>query len=391
MEGPTPVSALIHAATMVTAGVFLVARCSYLFEYSPFVLHIIAFVGGVTCLFAASVAIAQTDIKKIIAYSTCSQLGYMFLACGVSAYQAGIFHLATHATFKALLFLSAGNVIHGCHEQNIFKMGGLAEKMPLTYINFWVGSLAIIGIFPLAGFYSKDLILESAYAAQNIGKSMFVLGITAAILTAIYSMKIIVLTFHGTTNLTRDAFENTHEADAVMNVPLIILIAGSLFTGMIGYYILNIGEASGYFVKSIFNLKRDSNHPHLPLSIELLPLIAGVLGMILGFYCYRGKVYSKIAGNLKFIYNILHNKYYFDEIYNSLIVRPVGLVSQLMNIFDQKAVDRFGPGGLSTVTRGFAYVTSKFQTGYIFNYAIFTLLAIVICITYFVFNFIRII
>ena len=183
MEGPTPVSALIHAATMVTAGVFLVVRCSYLFEYSPIMLQIIASIGAITCLFAASIAITQNDIKKIIAYSTCSQLGYMFLACGVSAYNAAMFHLVTHAFFKALLFLSAGNVIHACHEQNIFKMGGLKDKMPITYCNFWVGSLAIIGICPLAGFYSKDLILESAYQANSL--SYFVLGIIAAVLTAV--------------------------------------------------------------------------------------------------------------------------------------------------------------------------------------------------------------
>jgi NADH-quinone oxidoreductase subunit L len=391
MEGPTPVSALIHAATMVTAGVFLVARCSYLFEYSPFVLHIITYVGGITCLFAASIAVTQTDIKKIIAYSTCSQLGYMFLACGVSAYQAAIFHLATHAAFKALLFLSAGNVIHGCHEQNIFKMGGLAEKMPITYINFWVGSLAIIGIFPLAGFYSKDLILESVYATHNIGNSMFIIGITAAVLTAIYSMKIIILVFHGTTNLTKNAFENVHEAKVIMNIPLIFLIAGSLFAGMIGYYILDIGNADGYFVNSIFNLKHSNNLSHVPLVIELLPLIAGVGGMLIGFCCYKNKLYSKIADNAKFIYSILYNKYYFDEIYNSLIVNPLIKVSKFINIFDQKAVDRFGPQGLSAATRGFAFVVSRFQTGYIFNYTFITLLAIVICISYFVFNLIRII
>ena len=384
MEGPTPVSALIHAATMVTAGVFLVARCSFMFEYSPSVLQIITVVGAVTCLFAALVAIAQTDIKKIIAYSTCSQLGYMFFACGVSAYQAGIFHLVTHGFFKALLFLSAGSVIHACHEQNIFKMGGLRTKMPITYANFWMGSLAIIGIFPFAGFYSKDLVLESAYGAGNVGNFAFILGILAAILTAIYSLKIIMLTFHGETKLDKDIFKHVHESPKIMNIPLLVLVAGTLFAGMIGYYILGISSPYGFFFDSIFNLHISDQNHHVEFGIQLLPFIVGIVGMIFGTYVYKGKMFEAIAGRMKFVYCILKNKFFFDEAFDKLFVIPTRYLSYLARMFDIKIIDRFGPDGFSITTRGFSWCMCQIQTGYIFNYAFYIIFAIVVCITIFV-------
>ncbi len=384
MEGPTPVSALIHAATMVTAGVFLVARCSFMFEYSPHVLQIITIVGSVTCLFAALVAIAQTDIKKIIAYSTCSQLGYMFFACGVSAYQAGIFHLVTHGFFKALLFLSAGSVIHSCHEQDIFKMGGLREKMPITYANFWMGSLAIIGIFPFAGFYSKDLVLESAYVHGGVGTFAFTLGIIAAMLTAAYSFKIIVLTFHGKTKLSNEAYTHAHESPKIMNIPLFVLTFGTLFAGMIGYYILGISDPKGFFLGSIFNLSVSSHEHHVATGIQLLPLIVGISGALFGIYVYKGNAHAAIAGQLKYIYCVLKNKFFFDELFDKLFVSSTNCLSKLTQIFDKRVIDRFGPDGFSLATRGFSWCMCQIQTGYIFNYAFYMIFAIVVCITVFV-------
>jgi NADH-quinone oxidoreductase subunit L len=388
MEGPTPVSALIHAATMVTAGVFLVARCSFMFEYSPNILALITVVGAVTCLFAASIAITQTDIKRIIAYSTCSQLGYMFFACGVSAYQAGIFHLITHGFFKALLFLSAGSVIHAAHEQEIFNMGGLRSKMPMTYANFWVGSLAIIGIFPLAGFYSKDLILESAYMGGDVGYFAFILGIIAAILTAIYSLKIIMLTFHGPTKLSKSVFEHAHEAPSIMNVPLLVLVAGALFSGMIGYYILAINNPLGYFSGSIFNLNISAHEEHVSVIIQLLPLIVGITGIMLGVYFYssRRNGDSDIVRPFKFIYCLLKNKYFFDEFYDKTFVKFTNSLSKWSGCFDVRVIDRFGPNGFGYVTRSFSWAVCQFQTGYIYNYALYVILALVVCITIFIFQ-----
>ncbi len=387
MEGPTPVSALIHAATMVTAGVFLIARCSFMFEYSPNVLAIITVVGAITCLFAATIAIAQTDIKKIIAYSTCSQLGYMFFACGVSAYQAGIFHLVTHGFFKALLFLSAGSVIHSTCEQEIFKIGGIWQKMPITYANFWVGSLAIIGIFPLAGFYSKDLILESAYIASGVGVFAFVLGIFAALLTAIYSLKIIMVTFHGKTTLPEDIFSHVHESPKIMNTPLLVLVAGALFSGMLGYYILSIDSPLGYFSGSIFNLHTAHHEHHVSLFIQLLPLMVGVTGSIIGIYCYRGNTYQKISNNLSLIYCVLKNKYFFDELYDKIFIKFTKVLSCLAGYFDIKVIDRFGPNGFAHLTRGISWCICRFQTGYIVNYVLYIIFTLVLCITIFVFKY----
>ena len=384
MEGPTPVSALIHAATMVTAGVFLVARCSFMFEYSPSVLQFITVIGGVTCLFAALVAIAQTDIKKIIAYSTCSQLGYMFFACGVSAYHAGVFHLVTHGFFKALLFLSAGSVIHACHEQDVFKMGGLRKKLPITYANFWVGSLAIIGIFPFAGFYSKDLVLESAYAVGGVGSLAFVLGIIAAILTAAYSLKIIMLTFHGKTKLSKKAFDHAHESPKIMNVPLLILVTGTLFAGMFGHYILNISNPNGFFAGSIFNLNIGEHDHHVSLGIQLLPLIVGISGALFGIYVYSSNMSEKIASQMKFTYCILKHKFFFDEVFDRVFVKTTKHLSNWSRKFDIKIIDRFGPNGFSVAARGFSWCMCQIQTGYIFNYAFYIIFAIVVCITVFV-------
>lgn len=384
MEGPTPVSALIHAATMVTAGVFLVARCSFMYEYSPISLQIITVIGAVTCLFAATVAIAQSDIKRIIAYSTCSQLGYMFFACGVSAYHAGIFHLVTHGFFKALLFLGAGSVIHAAHEQDIFKMGGLRRAMPITYMNFWIGSLAIIGVFPFAGFYSKDMVLEAAYEAGGVGEFAFAFGIIAAILTAIYSMKIIMLTFHGKTRMSDADFAHAHESPRIMNVPLIVLSAGTLFSGMFGYYILNIGNPGSYFAGSIYNLHVHGGGHHAEMIIQLMPLIVGLTGAFLGFYFYKGKKYIDVAKQMKFIFLLLQNKYYFDELYNKIFVKTTRDLSQLSRTIDIRIIDRFGPNGASNITKGFSWFICQLQTGYIYNYALYIILSLVVCVSVFI-------
>lgn len=386
MEGPTPVSALIHAATMVTAGVFLVARCSFLFEYSQITLQIITIIGALTCLFAASIAIAQSDIKKIIAYSTCSQLGYMFFALGVSAYQAGIFHLITHGFFKALLFLSAGNVIHACHEQDIFKMGGLRRKMPITYANFWIGSLAIIGIYPFAGFYSKDMILESTLQHGSfIGNFAFILGIIAAILTAIYSLKIIILVFHGNTRLKKQTYDTSSEAANIMNVPLMLLTAGALFSGMFGFYILNIGNPFGYFNGTMLHLHIHDMSHHLPIYLEILPLIIGIIGSLIGYIIYKFGIYKRLSEYFGGIYFILKSKYFFDEIYKICIITPFQFASILTKIFDMKFIDRFGPGGVAYVTRIFSWFVCQIQTGYIFNYALYIISSLVLCMTIIIF------
>ncbi len=384
MEGPTPVSALIHAATMVTAGVFLIARCSFMFEYSPNILAFITIIGATTCLFAATIAITQVDIKKIIAYSTCSQLGYMFFACGVSAYQAGIFHLVTHGFFKALLFLSAGSVIHQTHEQNIFKMGGLRSKMPITYANFWISSLAIIGIFPLAGFYSKDLILESAYLAGEFGYFAFILGVVAAALTAIYSLKIIILVFHGENKLPKKIFADLQEPPKIMNIPLIILVFGALFSGMIGYYILSISSPFGYFYNSIFNLNIPEQKEHVALFIQFLPMIIGIFGILIGSLLYNNNLHNKLANSFKLLYWVFYNKYFFDEIYDKIFVRMTNILSRCSNCFDIKIIDRFGPNGFSKMIRIFSWFICKGQTGYIYNYVLYIILSMVLCVTFFV-------
>ena len=275
MEGPTPVSALIHAATMVTAGVFLVARFSPLYELSEVARYMVTIVGAVTCLFAATIAITQDDIKKIIAYSTCSQLGYMFFACGVSAYDAAIFHLMTHACFKALLFLSAGSVIHAMSdEQNIQKMGALWKKIPVTYSMFWVGSLALAGIFPFAGFYSKDAILEAAYVSgSKIGIFAFWMGLAAAFLTALYSFRLIIRVFHGDFRGSEHAKEHLHESSLFMLVPLLILAVGALLSGFSFEHLgILISSENGFWHSAIKQNPSTSEKIHiLDASVKLSP------------------------------------------------------------------------------------------------------------------------
>ncbi len=392
MEGPTPVSALIHAATMVTAGVFLVARCSPLFEYAPEALAFVAIIGATTALFAGTIAITQNDIKKVIAYSTCSQLGYMFFACGVSAYSAGIFHLMTHAFFKALLFLGAGSVIHAMSdEQDIQKMGGIWKKIPATYALFWIGSLALAGIPPFAGFFSKDIILESAYAAgTEIGRYAYWMGIAAAFLTAFYSWRLIILTFHGKPRASKKIMEHIHESPNIMMIPLYLLAAGAIFSGAIGVYALHMIEAGGDFWKgSIMVLEH--NNPlekahHVPALVKFSPLIAGLSGILLAYLLYIPSMNlpKKIAHVFSPIYKLFYNKWYFDEIYDAVFVNPaknIGLT--LWKFFDVKVIDGIGPNGFAGLTRSFASRLSRFQTGYVYHYAFVMIAGLVGLVTWY--------
>lgn len=392
MEGPTPVSALIHAATMVTAGVFLVARCSPLFEYSPIALMIVTLVGAATAIFAATIAITQNDIKKIIAYSTCSQLGYMFFACGVSAYSAAIFHLATHAFFKALLFLGAGSVIHAMHhEQDIQKMGGIYKKIPFTYAMMWIGSLALAGFPPFAGFFSKDVILEAAFMSHApFGRVAYILGIMAAFLTAFYSWRLLFLTFHGNSRADKHTFDHAHESPKSMLIPLAVLAFGSIFAGVFGSQILHIVSAeNNFFADSIF-VSENNRHlleeiHHAPFLVKISPLLVGVIAISLAylFYLKHTDLPKKFAGIFKIPYEISLNKWYFDEIYDEIFVKPAKKIGDfLWRSVDIKIIDRFGPNGVTAFCAKIAGKVSKLQTGYVYHYATWMVVGCIIIILF---------
>lgn len=389
MEGPTPVSALIHAATMVTAGVFLVIRFSPLFDLSPDILTIITYVGSITAIFAASIALVQTDIKKIIAYSTCSQLGYMFFACGVGGYPVALFHLMTHAFFKALLFLGAGNVIHAMHhEQDITKMGGgLWKKIPITYALMTIGSLALAGIYPFAGYFSKDLILEISYAANNnSGVIAYTLGTVGALFTAFYSWRLIFIAFHGKSKSPHS--EEAHEAPHIMTMPLFILAFGAIFAGMGGGY-LGMLEPDFWNNSLVFSNIIEKAH-HIPLVIKLLPLLASLTGILFAYLCYM--IFPELAQTLAHsfygLYLILKNKYYIDEIYNFIFVKPFQCLANLLwQEVDVKIIDKFGPNGTAFVSGKLSSVISKVQSGYIYNYILVMILGLVGIITWYVISF----
>ena len=366
MEGPTPVSALIHAATMVTAGVFLIAKCSPLFELSNTARELIVIIGGLTAFFAATVAITQNDIKKIIAYSTCSQLGYMFMACGLSAYNVAIFHLMTHAFFKALLFLGAGNVIHAMHhEQNIQKMGNCWKKIPCTYALMWIGSLALSGIFPFAGFYSKDLIIERAYSMDT---SAFIVSLIVAFFTAFYSWRLLLLVFHG----KNQSSAKVHEAPKIMLIPLFILAFGSLFFGIWGTNVLNV--TSNVFWKS--SLVVVDEHEVHNLFIKLSPTLVSLSGVMLAYLIYYYQAIKKLKS--KFLLKFLENKWYFDEIYMLMIVKPLQMISRLLCKLDIRVIDAFGPNGVVKVVSESSKSSIKLQTGYIFDYAFVMFVTLII-------------
>jgi NADH-quinone oxidoreductase subunit L len=389
MEGPTPVSALIHAATMVTAGVFLVARCSYIFEMSPLALNVVSVVGACTAFFAATVAATQNDIKRVIAYSTCSQLGYMFFACGASAYSAAMFHLVTHGFFKALLFLCAGNVIHALSdEQDMRKMGGIRKYVPVTHAMFAVGSLALIGIFPFAGYYSKDLILESAYAAGGAGRFAFVLGIASALLTAFYSARVMMLTFYGKSRASQEALSHAHEAPLVMNAPLYLLTFGAAFSGLIGYYVFHIGDPDHRFWNGAISLAGrayavlEGAH-HVSPFVKYAPLAVGLAGLYLGYLAYRDGSKAPAAAVRMFpgIHRFLFRKWYVDELYDRIIVRPCFSLAKLCwRRLDAGLIDRYGPEGMMRASAFGARAFSAVQSGYLYDYALMMLFGLVVCI-----------
>ena len=387
MEGPTPVSALIHAATMVTAGVFLVVRCSPIYEYSPLILNLITIVGMVTAFFAATVALVQTDIKKIIAYSTCSQLGYMFFAAGVGAYNVAMFHLFTHAFFKALLFLGSGSVIHAFKdEQDINKMGGVWKKLPYTYVLMIIGTLALTGFPFLSGFYSKDAIIEFAYLRGNTtGYYAAGIGIFTALLTSIYSWRLMFKTFHGEYNNKKVSIEDTHESPVVMLIPLILLSIGAVFAGFafkelfIGYHGIN-----NFWKDSIFFLEPlSTDHP--PLWFLILTPTLVILSIPIAYYLFvkNKNLPEQIANINNPLYKFLLNKWYFDELYDTLFVRPsksLGLF--LWKFFDLKIIDGFGPDGISTLIKKFSIKANKFQSGFIYQYAFVMLLGFSALLTF---------
>ena len=387
MEGPTPVSALIHAATMVTAGVFLVVRCSPIYEYSPLTLNIITLVGMSTAFFAATIALVQNDIKKIIAYSTCSQLGYMFFAAGVGAYNVAMFHLFTHAFFKALLFLGSGSVIHSFKdEQNINLMGGVWRKLPYTWSLMIIGTLALTGFPFLSGFYSKDAIIEFAYLRGNsIGYFAAAIGIFTAFLTAIYSWRLIFKTFHGTYNNKNLNISNMHESPMIMIIPLIILAIGSIFSGFL-FKDLFIGADSvaNFWKNSIMFLEPLSND-HPPLWFIYLTPFLVIISIPTAYYFFikNQKITDDIVnGNLP-LYNFLKNKWYFDELYDFLFVNP----SKKIGLFfwkkiDLRFIDRFGPDGISNLIKKISIFSVKFQNGFIYHYAFVMLLGFSALLTF---------
>ena len=391
MEGPTPVSALIHAATMVTAGVFMVARCSPMFEYAPAALEVVAVVGAATAFFAATVGLVQNDIKRVVAYSTCSQLGYMFFAAGVSAYPVAIFHLFTHAFFKALLFLGSGSVIHAVGgEQDMRKMGGLAPHIRQTYVLMWIGSLSLAGIIPFAGYYSKDMILEAAFAAHSpVGNLAFILGVGAAVMTAFYSWRLLFMTFHGAPRADYHVMEHVHESPPVMLWPLYVLAAGAAFAGM-ALAGLMVGEQwAEFWGKSILILPDhhalEGAH-HVPLWVKLLPLVAGAVGIAVAWYMYirRPELPVVLARRNEPLYQFLLNKWYFDEFYELAFVRTAKWLGRVLwKGGDGRVIDGFGPDGFAAAVIQLARRASALQTGYLYHYAFAMLIGVAALVTFY--------
>ena len=387
MEGPTPVSALIHAATMVTAGVFLVVRCSPIYEYSELALNIITVIGMSTAFFAATIALVQTDIKKIIAYSTCSQLGYMFFATGVGAYNVAMFHLFTHAFFKALLFLGAGSVIHSFKdEQDIEKMGGVYKKVPYTYALMLVGTLALTGFPFLSGFYSKDAIIEFAYLRGNVtGIYAAGIGIVTAMLTAVYSWRLFFKTFHGNYNNQEVKYEKIHESPAVMILPLIVLGLGSIFAGFFFKDLLIGNQSSVNFWGESIKFLEPLSEDHPPLWFILLTPTIVTLSIPISYYLFlkdKSVLENFIKTNYPLI-NFLKKKWYFDELYSYLFVEPCKKLGLFFwKKIDGLTIDRFGPDGISNLIKGLSIKAVKFQNGFIYQYAFIMLIGFSLILTY---------
>jgi len=390
MEGPTPVSALIHAATMVTAGVFLVARFSPVFEYAPLALTVVCILGALTAIFAATIGMTQFDIKRVIAYSTMSQLGYMFFALGVSAYGAAMFHLMTHAFFKALLFLGAGSVIHAMsNEQDMRNMGGIWRKIPVTYAMMWIGSLALAGIPLFAGYYSKDMILEAAWADHSSwGHFAYWMGIAAALLTAFYSWRLLVLTFHGESRTTKKMLDHVHESPAIMLVPLFVLAAGAIFAGYV-FYDMFVGHDRGTFWgNAIFVLAANDTIEaahHVEAWIKLMPLVVAVTGIVMAslIYLTGGKIARMVATTFAPVHILFFNKWYVDELYNAVFVKPAVFFGDLFfQKGDRTLINGLGPDGFALTSNRFAHVLSRIQSGYVFHYAFIMMIGLVGLLTW---------
>lgn len=383
MEGPTPVSALIHAATMVTAGVFLMSRMSPLLDYAPGAMGFVTFIGASTAFFAATVACTQTDIKRVIAYSTCSQLGYMFVAAGVGAYQASVFHLLTHAFFKALLFLAAGSVIHAMSdEQDMRKMGGIWRLIPITYAVMWIGNLALAGIPPFAGYYSKDAILEAAWASHSlVGHYGFWCGLIAAFLTAFYSWRLMIMTFHGAPRADRHTMEHVHESPLVMTVPLMILAFGAVVVGY-AFHEQLLGPDWHAFWGNAIQIA-PTNHvletmEHVPGYISFAPTVVGLCGIAMAylFYMFRPGIPVALANRFGGVYRFLLNKWYFDELYGAIFVRPLMRLSRALWATDGQIIDGI-PNGVASLTATGSSQIVKLQTGSIAQYAFVMLIGVV--------------
>jgi NADH-quinone oxidoreductase subunit L len=390
MEGPTPVSALIHAATMVTAGVYMVARSSVLYNHAPGALLVIAVVGTFTAIFAASIGLVQTDIKKVLAYSTVSQLGYMFLGCGAGAYAEGVFHLTTHAFFKALLFLGAGSVIHGLGGiQDIRKMGGLRNSMPWTYRTFAVGTVAIAGIPPLSGFFSKDEIFWGAWNDPNYGKLLWFVGIVAASFTSFYMFRLLILTFHGSPRYTKEEVHHVHESPKSMLMPLIVLAICSILAGFLGVpAVLGGSNHILHFLRQAVSEAESESLGTAGIELTLMAISTGAAlagaGLAYVFYVARPELPEKLATKAHAMYSIMLNKYYVDDIYNAFVVWPVVRMSRefLWKFVDVFMIDG-AVNGIGHLVRGSAGSLRHMQTGYVRTYAGWILLGGVLLIVWF--------
>jgi NADH-quinone oxidoreductase subunit L len=394
MEGPTPVSALIHAATMVTAGVFLVARMSPLFELAPVAQNVVIVIGAITAVFAATVGLVQNDIKRVIAYSTCSQLGYMFVALGVGGYGIAIFHLFTHAFFKALLFLGAGSVIHAmAGEQDMRKMGGLAPHIRITWAMMLIGTLALTGFPYTAGYFSKDAVIEAAYASKA-GPHMFayVMLIIAAFCTSFYSWRLAFMTFNGTTRADKETIEHSHESPMVMLVPLFVLAFGAILAGIVfaPYF---IGHEEALFWGSAIYRGPENHIIHaihdVPAWVKYSPLVAMIAGFVLAFMFYirNTSLPQKLAAMHWPVYQFLLNKWYIDELYDFLFVKPAFWLGRLFwKQGDGAVIDGFGPNGIAARVADGSGLITRLQTGYVYHYAFAMLIGVAAIISWFSFG-----
>ncbi len=395
MEGPTPVSALIHAATMVTAGVYMVARCHALFLLAPISMGVVAVIGAATAIYAASIGLVQNDIKRVLAYSTISQLGYMFLACGVGAFAAGIFHLMTHAFFKALLFLSAGSVIHALSgELNIQKMGGLKKYIPITFWCFLAGTLAISGIPLFSGFFSKDEILWKAFSSSHGHFLLWLVGVFTAGLTAFYMFRVVFLTFLGKSRVDPQIQAHIHEAPRSMTIPLMILAVLSVIGGYVGIP-HSLGGSNRFegFLSSVFEQGHVETHTaNHAMSTEYLLMIISIVVIVIGilvahrFYIQNVKIPKRLAEKYKFSYRTLFNKYYVDELYAKIFVNPLlNLALILWKQFDVLVIDGIA-NGIASVVKGLGTVIRKTETGYLRNYGLSLLFGTILILFYFIFR-----